>query len=152
MSEALGFPQDRFDRPSSILTRAAQAGPFCFDITANEVLFHDDDNDDVFVPVFLAVEEITREVYVQAEFVTPQNAGMFLGQLVNQFPQKINAVTTEPLPVFTDCRVMHGVDMAAFGRIRWRSPAAPMESPTPTSKSFEAKDRKPLKPKGRSLT
>jgi hypothetical protein len=80
---------------SPTLTSAALAGPFCFDITANEVLFRGDDIDDVVVPVFLAVEEITKDVYAQAEFATPQNASMFLGQLVGQSPRKINAVTTE---------------------------------------------------------
>jgi hypothetical protein len=73
---------------SPTLTSGALAGPFCFDITANEVLFRGDDMDEVVVPVFLAVEEITKHVYAQAEFATPLNAGMFLSQLVGQFPQK----------------------------------------------------------------
>jgi hypothetical protein len=135
------------------LTNAALSGPFSFDITANEVLFRGDDMDEVVIPVFLAVEEITKHAYAQAEFATPLNASMFLGQLVGQFRQKINAVTTESLPVFTDCKVMPGVDMAAFSSHPFALACrAHGIAHTLTSKPFEAKDRKPLKPKGRSLT
>ena len=140
---------------SPTLTSAALAGPFCFDITANEVLFRSDYIDDVFVPVFLAVEEITKDVYAQAEFATSQNAGMFLSQLVGQSPQKINAVTTDTRPPFADRIGTFGENVAAVGRHPFalacrvhgishtRSQLAP--------KPFEAKNRKPLKPKGRSV-
>ena len=136
------------------LTSAALAGPFCFDITANEVHFPGDDIDDVSVPVFLAVEEITKDVYAQAEFATPQNASMFLGQLVAQSPQKIIAVTTDTLPPFADRIGAFGENVAAVGRhpfalacrdhgiVHTRKPLAPKPS--------EAKNRKPFKPKGRS--
>jgi hypothetical protein len=131
---------------SPTLTSAAMAGPFCFDITANEVLFPGDDIDDVAVPVFLAVEEITKDVYAQAEFLTPLNASMFLGQLVGQFRQKIIAVTTESLPVFTNCKVMPGVDMAAFSSHPFAVVCrANRIKHIPTLAPYQ----KPLKPKGR---
>jgi hypothetical protein len=108
---------------------------------------------DEVVPVFLAVEEITKDVYAQAEFATPQNAGMFLGQLVAQSPQKIIAVTTDTLPPFADRIGAFGENMAvdrhpfalacgAHGIVHTRRPLAPKPS--------AAKNREPLKPKGRS--
>jgi hypothetical protein len=131
---------------SPTLTSGALTGPFCFDITANEVLFRGDDMDEVVVPVFLAVEEITKHVYAQAEFARPLNASMFLGQLVGQFRQKINAVTTEALPVFTDCKVMPGVDMAAFSSHPFAVVCrANRIKHIPTLAPYQ----KPLKPKGR---
>ena len=135
---------------SPTLTSGALAGPFCFDITANEVLFRGDDMDEVVVPVFLAVEEITKHVYAQAEFARPLNASMFLGQLVGQFRQKIDTVTTESLPVFTDCKVMPGVDMAAFSSHPFAVVCRVHRIiNTLAAKPFEAMNRKPLKPKGR---
>jgi transposase len=136
------------------LTNAALAGPFYFDITANEVLLHSDGIDDVFVPVFLAVEEITKDVFAEAEFATPLNASMFLGQLVAQSPQKIIAVTTDTLPPFADRIGAFGEDVAAVGQhpfaltcrdhgiVHKRRPLAP--------KSSEANNREPLRRKGRS--
>jgi hypothetical protein len=114
---------------SPTLTSGALSGPFCFDITANEVLFRGDDMDEVVVPVFLAVEEITKHVCAQAEFLTPLNASMFLGQLVGQSPRKINAVTTDTRPPFADRIGTFGENVAAVGRPS-RSPAASTGSPT----------------------
>ena len=62
------------------------------------------------VPVFLAVEEVTKDVY--AEVATPTPEAAFLAHLVAKFPQRINAVTTDIRPIFTDWLWMFGEDMA----------------------------------------
>ena len=56
------------------LTNRALAGPFCFDIAANQVAFHDDVFGLAF-EVFLAVEEVTKDVYAEASVATPEKAG-----------------------------------------------------------------------------
>src|SRR5271157_6590464 len=50
--------------PSPSLTSAALAGPYTFEITANEVVFLDDGLGVPFT-VFLAVEEVTKHVYAE---------------------------------------------------------------------------------------
>ena len=100
----------------SPLTSAALKGPYCFEITAIKI----GGPDDVFaeVPsVFLAVEEVTREVYAQVATTTPKTAAAFLDRLVAQFPQKINKVTTvSQRTLFTYSEPMSGGNLAADGR------------------------------------
>src|SRR5271156_37042 len=62
-----------------LLTTAALRGPFRFEITANEVVFHEPDAVlGVLYLVFLAVEEITKHVYAEVAEATPENAAAFL--------------------------------------------------------------------------
>jgi hypothetical protein len=63
--------------------------------------------------VFLAVEEVTKRVYGEVTAPTPDNAATFLGHLVAESPQKIIAVATEMLSVFTDGIGTLDEDMAA---------------------------------------
>jgi hypothetical protein len=111
------------------LTSAA-LGPYCFEITAVKI----DAPNDVFAevpPVFLAVEDATREVYAQVATTTPKTAAAFLDRLVTQFPQKINKVTTvSQRTLFTYWEPMSGGNLAADGRHGSRSPAAPTGSST----------------------
>jgi transposase len=93
------------------LTSSALRGPYTFEITANEVVFLDNVRGVVF-PVFLAVEEITKHVYAEVVDIAPENAAAFLTHLVAEFPQRINAVTTDIHPAFTDWPGMFGEDMA----------------------------------------
>jgi len=88
------------------------AGPYCFDITANEIAFPDDILG-VIHSVFLAVEEVTKDVYAGVAAVTPENAAAFFGHLVAEFPQRIFAVTTDIGPTFTDPSATFDDDMAA---------------------------------------
>jgi hypothetical protein len=97
----------------SPFTRAALAGPYCFEITVNEVGFPDDDFGVVLV--FLAVEEVTRDVYAEVTKATSINAAEFLAHLVAEFPQKINAVTSDMSPIFSDEIAGFNEDMAAVG-------------------------------------
>ena len=96
------------------LTSASLAGPYCFEITANEVAFPDGSFGVVY-PVFLAVEELTKHLYAEVAGATPENAAAFLNHLVAEFPQKIIAVTTDIRPTFTDWRATINEDMAAVG-------------------------------------
>ncbi len=85
----------------SPLTSAALKGPYCFEITVNQV----GGPGDAFgkaVPVFLAVEEVTKLVCAGVGKVTPEIAATFLELLVAEFPQKINKVATDISPIFTD--------------------------------------------------
>jgi hypothetical protein len=85
------------------LTNAAASGPYIFEITVREVAFRDpDDVVGVAYSVFLAVEEITKHVYAEVANPTPENAATFLARLVDHFPQKIIAVTTDNHPAFID--------------------------------------------------
>ena len=96
------------------LTTAAVRGPYIFEITAHEVVFHDPVLGLIFT-VLLAVEEITKHVYAEIAGATPEKAAAFLVRLVEQFPQKIVAVTTDIDPAFADWRAGFNEDMAAFG-------------------------------------
>ena len=49
----------------------------------------------VVVTVFLAIEEVTKDVYAEVAAPTPESAAAFLAHLVAKFPQKIIKVTTE---------------------------------------------------------
>ena len=93
------------------VTSAGLRGPYTFEITANEVAFPDDIVG-VVRSVFLAVEEVTKHLYAEVIDITPENAAAFLAHLVAEFPQKINAVTTDIRPEFTDWPGMFGEDMA----------------------------------------
>ncbi len=97
--------------PSPSLTSAALAGPYTFEITANEVVFLDDVLGVAFT-VFLAVEEVTKFVYAEVINATPEDAAAFLAHLVAEFPQRIIAVTTDIRPMFTDWPAWFGEDMA----------------------------------------
>ena len=63
--------------------------------------------------VFLAVEEITKDVYAEVSAAKPENAAAFLVNLVAQFPEKIIAVGTDIHPAFTDWRAGFNEDMAS---------------------------------------
>ena len=129
----------------SPLTSAALKGPYCFEITAIKI----GGPDDVFaeVPsVFLAVEEVTREVYAQVAKTTPKTAAAFLDRLVAQFPQKINKVTTvSQRTLFTYWEPMSGGNLAADGRHPFAI-ACRANRIVHTEKPFEA----PSEPKRRS--
>jgi hypothetical protein len=85
------------------LTAAALRGPFTFEIAVHEVTFRDpDDGIGVGYSVFLAAEEITKEVHSEVRSPTPENAAAFLERLVDRFPQRIIGVTTDNHPAFTD--------------------------------------------------
>ena len=85
------------------LTTAALSGPFIFEIAVHEVTFRDpDDGIGVRHSIFLAVEEITRDVYGEVANPTPENAAAFLARLVDHFPQRVIGVTTDNHPAFTE--------------------------------------------------
>jgi hypothetical protein len=96
------------------LTSAILAGPYRFEITANEVAVPKGSFGVVF-PVFLAVEELTKELYAEVAGATPEKAAAFLDHLVAEFQQKIIAVTTDIRPMFTDWRAGFNEDMATVG-------------------------------------
>jgi hypothetical protein len=96
------------------LTSASLAGPYCFEITAYEVVFPEGSFGVVF-PVFLAVEELTKCAYAEVAGATPENAAAFLNHLGSECPKKIVAVTTDVCPIFTDWRATLNEDMAAVG-------------------------------------
>src|SRR5208337_995749 len=87
------------------LTSASLAGPYRFGITANDVALP---GDVLRVPVFLAVEEVTKHAYGEVAEATPENAAAFLARLVAEFPQKIDAVTTDIRPAFAHLREAFG--------------------------------------------
>jgi hypothetical protein len=58
--------------------------------------------------VLLAVEEVTKHTYGELAEATPENAAAFLARLIAEFPQKIDAVTTDICPTFTDVREAFG--------------------------------------------
>ena len=98
------------------LTTVAITGPYLFEITVHEVVFHDPDGVlGLIFPVLLAVEEITKDVYAEVAAATPEKATAFLVNLVAQSPEKIIAVSTEMDPAFTDWRAGFNEDMASVG-------------------------------------
>jgi hypothetical protein len=98
------------------LTTVALKGPYSFEITAHEVVFHDPDGVlDLMFPVLLAIEEITKHVYAEVASPTPEKAAGFLSNLVAQFAEKIIAVATDMQPAFTDWRAGFNEDMASVG-------------------------------------
>jgi hypothetical protein len=101
--------------PCPPLTERNQRGPYTFEITFNEVGFHDDHFLGEAVFVFLAVEEVTKHLYAEVAGPTPENAAAFLARLAAEFPQRIIAVTTDIHPIFTDWRASFDEDMAAVG-------------------------------------
>jgi hypothetical protein len=92
------------------LTSCSLAGPYRFEITANKVAC-----DIIHLSVFLAVEEVTKHVYGEMAEATPENAAAFLARLVAEFPQKIDAVTTDIWPTFTHVREAFGEYMRDIG-------------------------------------
>ena len=133
-----------------LLTTAALGGPFIFEIAVHEVTFRDpDDGIGVCRSVFLAVEEITRDVYGEVANPTPENAAAFLARLVDQSPQKVVAVTTDIDPTFTDWRASFNENMAAVGPhpfavacrdrgiVHARSPQPPRKPPKIASRGVE---------------
>ena len=94
------------------LTSAALKGPYCFEITVIKVVVPGGVFGEAF-PVFLAVEEVTKSVYAEVGKATPANAAAFLDHLVAEFPQKINTVTTDIGPLFTDWRATSNENLAA---------------------------------------
>ena len=107
-----GLNRIRPTAASPTLTSRALAGPFCFDITANQVAFRRR-HGRLAVQVFLAVEEVTKDVYARGEWATPEKRPDVSCQLVAQSPQKIIAVTTNPLPLFADWVRTFDEDLAA---------------------------------------
>jgi hypothetical protein len=98
------------------LTTAALKGPYSFEITTNEVALRDPgDVIAIAVEVFLAIEEITKDVYAEVTVATAENAAAFLVNLVAQFPGKIIAVAIDIRPAFTDWRAGFNEDMASVG-------------------------------------
>jgi hypothetical protein len=98
------------------LTASALEGPYTFEITVHEVdIPNPDYGIGVAYSVFLAVEEVTKDVYAEVAGPTPENAAAFLGRLVDQSPRKIIAVTTDIDPKFTDWRASFDENMAAVG-------------------------------------
>jgi hypothetical protein len=98
------------------LTKAALKGPYRFEITTNQVALRDPgDVIAVAFEVFLAIEEITKDVYAEVTVATPENAAAFLVNLIAQCPEKIIAVATDILPAFTDWRAGFNEDMASVG-------------------------------------
>ena len=97
-------------------TTAALKGPYSFEITAHEVVFHDPNGVlGLIFPVLLAVEEITKYVYAEVAAATPEDAAAFLTNLVAQFSEKIIAVATEIRLTFTDWKAGFNEDMALVG-------------------------------------
>jgi hypothetical protein len=92
------------------LTSVSLAGPFRFEITADVV-----DLGGLGVPVLLAVEQVTKLAYGEMVEATPNNTVAFLARLVAEFPQKIDAVTTEICPAFVHVREAFGEYMRAVG-------------------------------------
>jgi hypothetical protein len=115
------------------LTAAALGGPYTFEITMQEVTLQDaDDAIGLLYPVFLAVEQITKDVYAEVATPTPENAAAFLERLIAKSPQKIIAVTTDVNTIFVDWRASFDEEMAvgphpfavacrARGLVHWRS-------------------------------
>jgi hypothetical protein len=92
------------------LTSVNLAGPYCFEITVNHV-----DLGGLGVPVLLAVEEVTKHAYAEMVEATPKNTVAFLARLVAEFPQKIDAVTTDICPAFTHVKEAFGEYMRDIG-------------------------------------
>jgi hypothetical protein len=67
------------------------------------------------VSVLLAVEQVTQLAYAEMVEATPKNTVAFLARLVAEFPQKIDAVTTEICPAFVHVREAFGEYMRAIG-------------------------------------
>jgi hypothetical protein len=98
------------------LTTAALKGPYSFEITAHEVVFHDPNGVlGLIFPVLLAVEEITKDVYAGVSSATPEKAAAFLVSLTAQSAEKIIAVSTEMHSAFTDWSAGFNEDMASVG-------------------------------------
>ena len=106
-----GLSRIRATEPAPFLTSAALRGPYCFEITADKIVFPNEALS-VVVRVLLAVEEVTKFVYAEAIEGTPENAAAFLARLVAKFPQRINVVRTDVTQMFTDWPGMYGEDMA----------------------------------------
>jgi hypothetical protein len=94
----------------SPLTSANQAGPYRFEITDNNVALG---GGDFGVSLLLAVDEVTQHAYGEVAEATRENAVAFLARLVAEFPQKIDAVTTDIHPAFALLREAFGEDMGA---------------------------------------
>jgi hypothetical protein len=97
------------------LTPGALRGPYIFEITAHEVIFHDPGGIGICFAILLAVEEVTKYVYAEISAATPEKAATFLINLAAHYPEKIIAVATEIRPAFTDWRAGFNEDMAAVG-------------------------------------
>jgi hypothetical protein len=96
------------------LTAGSVRGPYRFEITVHEVAVRDPgDVVGLIYQIFLAVEEITKDVYAERANPTPENAAAFLARLVDHFPQRIIAVTTDMDPIFIDWRASFDEDLAA---------------------------------------
>ena len=105
-----GFNKIGRTNVSPLLTSASLAGPYRFEITTNEVAFP---GGVLWTSVFLAVEEVTQHAYGEVAEATPENAAAFLGRLVAEFPQKIDAVTTDIRPAFFHLREAFGEETPA---------------------------------------
>jgi hypothetical protein len=100
--ERHGFSKIGWTNASPPLTSASLTEPYRFEITYNSVALF---GGDFGVPVLLAVEEVTKHAYGEVAGPTPENAVAFLARLVAEFPQKIEAVTTDIHPAFA-----HAID------------------------------------------
>jgi hypothetical protein len=113
------------------LTTAALRGPYIFEIRTHEVAFRGpDDSIGVLYSVFLAVEEITKDVYAEVSAATPENAAAFLVNLVAQSPER--SLRSAPKCIRRS-PTGERVSTKTWRRsvlIRSRSPAAPVGSST----------------------
>jgi hypothetical protein len=98
------------------LTESALKGPYRFEVTTIQVALRDP-GDVIFLgfEVFLAIEEITKDVYAEVKAATPEKAATFLVNLIAQFPKKIIAVATDILPAFADLKARFVEDMVSVG-------------------------------------
>ena len=126
-----GFSKIGRTNVSPPLTSASLAGPYGFEITANDVALP---GDVLHVPVLLAVEEVTKHVYGEVAEATPENAAAFLTRLVAEFPQKIDAVTTDIRPAFVHLTGAFGEDTSARS-----SHPSPAKGPHPFDVACSAK-------------
>jgi hypothetical protein len=128
MFEAPGY--GRIGRTAALFAShgAQSERPYTFEITFNEVVFHDDFVGEIIF-AFLAVEETTKHLYAEVASPTPENAAAFLARLA-EFPQKIVAVTTDVHPIFIDGEPRLTNTWRRSVRILSQSSAAPTGSPT----------------------
>jgi hypothetical protein len=80
-------------------------------LAAYEIVFYGEHSDEIR-RVFLAVEEITKDLFAQVAAPTPENAAAFLANFAAEFPRKIVMVTTNASPIFTKWPGWPGEDMA----------------------------------------
>ena len=127
------------------ITSVGLNGPYRFEITAINVVFRDEIRG-VLLTVLLAVEEVTKHLYAEVARDTPRAAAAFLAHLVDDFPQRIIAVTSYIHPAFTDWSATFDEDMAEvsphpFSMVCRANRIVHTRSVSPPSKPFSQKYR-----------